>query len=639
VLLAVLATFGLQVAYGERVSPGVWVLGVDLSGRTHTEATAALEAKVTALLDQPLTLRAATQTWEVSAERLGLNLDATALADEAYALGRTGNVVQRTATVWGALLFRENGHDPIFQLDTARATELIEAIALDTDRPLRDASLRVGEDASVVIVPQQAALRILVAESVSRLKAAASAGLPDTIDLAIETQAPSVTVADFEAAKIQAERLLGESMVLTFDDNRWVIGRTEIAQMLEIERMPGQPAQVAINPAALQSRYERIAQELDRPALNARFQYAGPGELRVLRESQEGRSVDLESLHGLIRTSLTAGQRNITLPVTVTRPAVSSEDAPSLGIKELIKEGRTSFPGSVAEKQHNIRLAASRLDGVVVAPGALFSFNREVGPTTLEAGFQTGWGITLSSDGARTIPSVAGGICQVATTLFHPVFHTGYAIEQRHWHLYWINSYGQPPLGMRGLDATVDELAGIDLQFINNTPDHLLIQSRVEGATLIFGLYGTKPKWNVTIDGPTITNVRAADRATVTQPEPSMPWGRSIAVESAQDGFDATIVRKVTEDGRDRELRLVSKYVPSRNVVLYGTLGAPPPTAVPTAAPAATTVPVVAPTGAPAVATVPAAAPTVAPTAAPAATTVPVVAPIIAPSPLPSPST
>jgi vancomycin resistance protein YoaR len=253
---------------------------------------------------------------------------------------------------------------------------------------------------------------------------------------------------------------------------------------------------------------------------------------------------------------------------------VRSSDASKLGIRDLIREGRTAFAGSVPEKQHNIALAASRLDGVVVAPGALFSFNREVGPTTLEAGFQTGWGITLSSTGARTIPSVAGGICQVATTLFQPVFHAGYQIEQRNWHLYWINSYGQPPLGMKGLDATVDEEAGLDLQFINNTDNYLLIQSRVEGSTLVFGLYGTKPSWDVKVDGPAITNVRTADTTQVRQAEPTMPVGRSLAVESAQDGFDATITRTVTQGDNVRTLRLTSKYIPSRNVVLYGTGGA-----------------------------------------------------------------
>ena len=90
-------------------------------------------------------------------------------------------------------------------------------------------------------------------------------------------------------------------------------------------------------------------------------------------------------------------------------------------------------------------------------PGGLFSFNQALGPTTLDAGFKTGWGITTSGGGVKTVPSVAGGICQVATTLFQTVFWSGYQIEERNWHLYRIQSYTSK--GVDGLDATVDEAA------------------------------------------------------------------------------------------------------------------------------------------------------------------------------------
>jgi vancomycin resistance protein YoaR len=100
-----------------------------------------------------------------------------------------------------------------------------------------------------------------------------------------------------------------------------------------------------------------------------------------------------------------------------------------------------------------------------------------------------------------------------------------------------------------------------------------LIQARVEGTTLIFGLYGTKPTWTVKIDGPVITNVVPANREPVRQPEPTMPDGRTLAVESAHDGFTATITRTVTLGDDVRQLRMRSNYVPSRNVTLYGTGG------------------------------------------------------------------
>ena len=121
-----------------------------------------------------------------------------------------------------------------------------------------------------------------------------------------------------------------------------------------------------------------------------------------------------------------------------------------LGIKEQIARGETHFAGRTPPKIHNIKLAASRIHGVVVPPGAMFSFNRELGPTTLEAGYQIGWGIRVwrglprdrAERGRRYLP---GGDHPVPA-----VFWGGYQIEERHRHLYWIPAYGVGALGVSG---------------------------------------------------------------------------------------------------------------------------------------------------------------------------------------------
>src|SRR5207302_2243973 len=123
------------------------------------------------------------------------------------------------------------------------------------------------------------------------------------------------------------------------------------------------------------------------------------------------------------------GEAQLQLPVEITEPSVSSDNPQALGITDLVDRGSTSFVGSIPEKKHNIQLAAQRLNGVVVAPGATFSFNQEIGPTTVDAGFEWGFGITSGNNGPKTVPAVAGGICQVATTLFQPVFSACYQLE------------------------------------------------------------------------------------------------------------------------------------------------------------------------------------------------------------------
>lgn len=579
-------TVALQVTYADRVPAGVRAIGVDLGGRTRAEAQGLLRTEVAAQQRKSVVLRTDNQSWQVGASDLGLSADAELLAERAYEIGRQGNPVQRATDQWSALIFGQRVRDAGLVLDDRKVEATLTAIGAEVDRPPLDARIfveRSGEDPRVVVSREQRGSRISIPVTIERLRDAVVRGLPAEIDLAIEVAPPNVTAADLLTAKGEAERMLSSPLTLTLESRRWTVSRDEIARMVTFEQS-SEGTHASVNVDALADRWDRISREVGHPAVDARFEWVA-GNLRVIRESQDGRGLDMDWLRSQARQYLLGTDRSLPLVVGPLPPAISSGDGPKLGIRELVRDGRTSFPGSVAEKQHNIRLAASRLHGVVVAPGGTFSFNREVGPTTLEAGFQSGWGITISSTGARTVPSVAGGICQVATTLFQPVFHAGYTIEERHAHLYWIQSYGQAPLGMKGLDATVDEDYGLDMQFINSTPDYLLVQARVEGTNLIFGLYGTKPSWDVKIEGPMISNVVPADRTPVSRLEPTMPPGRRLQVEAAQDGFDVTVARTVTQGSDVRTLRLRSHYVPSQNVALYGPGAEPTPTAVPTPLP------------------------------------------------------
>jgi vancomycin resistance protein YoaR len=143
--------------------------------------------------------------------------------------------------------------------------------------------------------------------------------------------------------------------------------------------------------------------------------------------------------------------------------------------------------------------------------------------------------------------------------------------------MYWIPRYGQPPSGMKGLDATVDA-PYVDFKFKNNTGNWLAIQSSTDNANVYFSVYGTKTGWQVKVEGPIITNVVPAQPEMVYQEDPTMPWGKELFVEHAENGFTATVVRTVTKDGEVVDkYTSVSRYRPSRNVTLVGIKGRPEP--------------------------------------------------------------
>ena len=104
-----------------------------------------------------------------------------------------------------------------------------------------------------------------------------------------------------------------------------------------------------------------------------------------------------------------------------------------------------------------MHLLGDYLDGTIIKPGQVFSYNAEVGPRTVERGFREGQMIF----GGVLIPSIGGGVCQTATTVFNAAFEAGLPIKERTNHSFYISHY---PMGR---DATVS-WGGPDLVFKND---------------------------------------------------------------------------------------------------------------------------------------------------------------------------
>jgi vancomycin resistance protein YoaR len=435
----------------------------------------------------------------------------------------------------------------------------------------------VDDQGGVHTTAAQAGRTVDLDASVRRLADALESGSP-RVDLVVQVTQPKITDAMAEPARIQAERMLGgpgePPMVLTFQDQQVPLTRADIAPLLAIQpAADGSRLEVRIDAGAASSLAHLLAAEIHQDTVDARFEWNG-GDLRVIRPSSDGRDLDADAARVLLSDALVNGTRTVALPVSTIRSAVSSADPRALGIRELIDKGSTSFAGSIPEKKANIELAAEKINGTVVPPGGTFSFNKEVGPTTLDAGFEWGYAIEGGSSGPKTVPSVAGGICQVATTLFQPVFWAGYALEERYSHAYWIPAYTSR--GVIGLDVTVDPDTGLDFKWTNPSQDYVLIQAGVQGDAVEFALYGRKPDWRVAVDPARMTNPRPADPTPVEQEEPSLAFGRTLQVESARDGFDVEVTRTVTPSvGDPRTLRLHTSYAPSHTVTLIGVGGRP----------------------------------------------------------------
>jgi|GEM_PF-351050 len=558
---------GYQMVHSGDVFPGIRVGGVQLGGMSRDKAIAALRPQYEDRAKQGMTLQLADTEQRVSLADLGVTLDPADAVDAAFEVGRTGGWSQRLGTQLMAMRQGYQVETPGVKIDWPKMDAFLSKLVQQYDRPVKDAELQFG-DGAVRVESAVVGRKLDPPGSSLAIERAVTTGAT-SVDLPVTLIQPKRTEKDLEDARTKLVQILSGPVSLEYEGLRWSVTAKEIAGMIVVDDKGGSAAPgVTVQDDSLKQLVDNIAGDVDQSKTNARLDWNG-GNIKVLKAGQDGRTLNRDSTLSALMSAITGEQRTVTLPVEVDHAAGGSIDVNELGIKERIDYGRTTVAG-VPEKVYNIKLAASRLNGVVVSPGETFSFNRELGPTTLKSGFQIGFGLSVNNGEMQTVPSVAGGICQVATTLIHAVFWSGYQIEERYPHLYWISSYGQPPRGITGLDTTVDDPT-LDFKFVNNSDSYLLIQSSTVGSNLEFDLYGTKPTWKVDVEGPIISNVVKPDTATVRQEESTWDEGRELWVERATDGMDVDIIRRVTQGTDVRTLHLKSRYLPAKNVLMVGT--------------------------------------------------------------------
>ncbi|MDR0854901.1 MAG: VanW family protein, partial [Christensenellaceae bacterium] len=147
----------------------------------------------------------------------------------------------------------------------------------------------------------------------------------------------------------------------------------------------------------------------------------------------------------------------------------------------------TNYETSASERKSNIKLASQKLDGVIILPNQVLSFNEIVGSRTFKNGYRTA---TIIESGKFT-QGLGGGVCQVSTTLYVAALLSGFEIAEYRAHSLPVSYV---PLS---LDAAVSEK--IDLKIKNPYPTPVLIKTEADGKILRISVYCENPSPNLKV--------------------------------------------------------------------------------------------------------------------------------------------
>lgn len=552
-----------HLAYHNKIYPRVFAAGREISNLSLAAAKQAIANQLPSALPE-INLTFGGQAWPLNLAGLDISYQVETTAQTAYLFGRSQGVLTDTVNKW-----RRWWQPEIlavkFSYNETWFNENVEAIIKTVTEPVIEPSLELSADGSIKLVPGKNGRAVNREQLTARVLNQIGNLNFNPVELPVTLAPVAVDPDELIAAQAKAAAIKNKSLKLTHQDKVITIKGQELISLIGLNG--------SWSEAEIASLAARLAGQINRPTQDAVFQFGGRA-VSEFKPALAGLTLNEPAANLVIVAGLErladdeAGEQTIALTVAETAPKITTESVNNLGIKELIGKGESTFHGSIASRKHNVALTAGRLNGIIVPPGEVFSFNQAVGDISLATGYQSAY---IIKDG-RTILGDGGGVCQDSTTMFRAALNAGLEIIERHPHSYRVSYYEQnSPVGV---DATVYS-PSTDFKFKNDTPGHILIQTQVDltknylkveiygssdGRKAVlsdFRLWGqTPPPPDLFVDDPTLP-------AGQTKQIDWKAWGAKAAFDWTVERSGETIHQKT----------FYSSYQPWQAVYLRGTGG------------------------------------------------------------------
>ena len=234
------------------------------------------------------------------------------------------------------------------------------------------------------------------------------------------------------------------------------------------------------------------------------------------------------------------------LPLKITEASTKVADLGENAFPNLLATYTTNYDASNTNRDNNLVLAANKINGTVINPGEVFSYNQTVGKRTIENGFKE----AKAYAGGKVVLDVGGGICQLSSTLYNSVLLANLEVTERHNH-YFKTSYVP-----EGRDATVS-WGALDFKFKNNRKYPIKIEANVGDGVATINIYGIKQEddYTVVIDS-SVTSIISSK--TEYQVDSSLKDGEEVTTQKGSNGCTSETYKTLLKNGAVVSKTLIS---------------------------------------------------------------------------------
>lgn len=321
----------------------------------------------------------------------------------------------------------------------------------------------------------------------------------------------------------------------------------------------------------MDAKLAEIAEEFDREAEDSKVTRVS-GKF-VITEEKDGLKMDkAKTLDAVAEVMETRVSGEAQIVAEVTKADVTAKD--NENVTDLIGTFYTTYNNSDKNRNTNLMVGCNYINGTILAPGEVFSANIELGSQTAAGGYK----MAGVYNNGKVEQGMAGGVCQVTTTLYNAAIMAELEIVERHPHSMTV---GYVPLGR---DAAV---AGNykDLKFRNNTEYPIMIEAYASGGKLVMNIFGHEVHnagRKVSFD--TVYEATIPKPAEKVTEDPERLEGEREVTSKGRTGSKVSVYKTVTDGGQTkREWFSSSSYRAVADEVTVGTKKAEE---VPVAAPA-----------------------------------------------------
>ena len=342
-LIAFSMVFALININNSNIMQGVSINGIDLSGMSQEEAKSKIEGITNEKKAQELNLSCQDYNTTINATVLEVDYDINSAIEEAYSIGRNGNLITNNYEILGTMLFKKNVEINL-TLNEEAAKTAISDMSANIPNPKVESSYYIEEN-QLIITKGKRGNTINEEQFIQDIKS-------NYVDLTTNKTDINLPVTEKDPAPIDIDKI-----------------------------------------------HEEVYTE-------AKDAYYNEEPFEIYPEV-EGVDFDVEAA----KTMLAQDQEEYVIKLIITAPKVTINDLSAVAFKDVLATFSTKYDASNTDRSTNLKLAASKINGTVVAAGQEFSYNRVVGERTIAAGYKEA---KIYSNG-EVVDGLGGGICQISS--------------------------------------------------------------------------------------------------------------------------------------------------------------------------------------------------------------------------------